>query len=253
MKNVIDIQGVRLAYWVEGEGRPVVLMHGWLNTHADVQMIADALKEHFRVYNLDLPGFGESTEPTSVWGIEEHERLLEEFVNTQLDQAPILIGHSHGGRIAIQYAANHDVRKLVLIDAAGVKPKHGLSYTIKVAIAKIAKTIVPLVFGKTRGQQWLQNHRRGSADYRNSSPLMREIMKRLVNTDLTPIMPRINCPTLLIWGEADTATPISQARTIEQLIPNAGLVSFPGCGHHSYLEQPARTVAVLNSFLEKDK
>lgn len=253
MKKVATIAGIELAYWVEGAGRPVVLMHGWLNTHADVQLIADALKPNFCVYNLDLPGFGESTEPDTIWGIDEHDRFLEAFISHEHIDNPIIIGHSHGGRIAIKYASHHDVRKLILIDAAGVKPTRTLKYYFKVYAAKCVKSIARILMGERRAQQWLNKHRQGSADYRNSTPKMRAIMSQLVNTDLTDVMPDIKCPTLLIWGQADTATPISDARTMERLIPNAGLVSYPGCGHHSYLQQPAKTTAVLNSFLEKDK
>ena len=82
---------------------------------------------------------------------------------------------------------------------------------------------------------------------------MRATMSRLVNTDLRPVMPDISCPTLLIWGSNDTATPLSDAKQMEKLIPDAGLVAFPGCGHYSFLDNPVQFAAVLNSFLDKDK
>ncbi|MBR1883064.1 MAG: alpha/beta hydrolase [Muribaculaceae bacterium] len=255
MKKELNICGIKLSFWVEGEGKPVILMHGWLNTHADVQSIADALLPHFKVYNLDLPGFGESSEPAEVWGIEEHDRFLEAFIQAEGISNPILIGHSHGGRIAIQYASHHTVNKLILIDAAGVKPSRGLNYYLKVGAAKAVKHLALFLMGNKRGRQWLDSrkHALGSSDYKNSSPTMRAIMNKLVNTDLKPVMPSIKCPTLLIWGEADTATPITDAYKMRYLIPDAGLVSYPGCGHHSYLQNPVQTAAVLNSFLEKDK
>lgn len=78
---------------------------------------------------------------------------------------------------------------------------------------------------------------------------MRAIMSKVVNEDLTPLLSSVSKPTLLIWGENDTATPISDAKKMEQLIPDAGLVSFPGCGHYSFLENPIQFKAVLNSFL----
>jgi pimeloyl-ACP methyl ester carboxylesterase len=71
----------------------------------------------------------------------------------------------------------------------------------------------------------------------------------VVNEDLTSQLSGINVPTLLIWGENDTATPVSDARKMEHLIPDAGLVTFPGCGHYSFLDNPAQFRAVLNSFL----
>lgn len=79
---------------------------------------------------------------------------------------------------------------------------------------------------------------------------MRAIMSRVVNEDLTHELPKIAAPTLLIWGENDTATPLSDAKKMEKLIPNAGLVSFAGCGHYSFLDNPVQFAAVLTSFLK---
>lgn len=89
----------------------------------------------------------------------------------------------------------------------------------------------------------------GSADYRNSSPVMRSVMSRCVNEDLKGVMPSIKASTLLIWGEKDKATPLSDAKTMERLIPDAGLVSWPDCGHYSFLDNPGGFRAVLRSFL----
>jgi pimeloyl-ACP methyl ester carboxylesterase len=79
---------------------------------------------------------------------------------------------------------------------------------------------------------------------------MRGTLSRVVNEDLRRFMPRITAPTLLIWGENDTATPLKDARTMERLIPDAGLVTFAGAGHYSFLERPAQFAAVLDSFLK---
>lgn len=78
---------------------------------------------------------------------------------------------------------------------------------------------------------------------------MRAILSKVVNEDLKSVMPSIKAPTLLIWGEDDTATPMRDARTMERLIPDAGLVSFPGCGHYSFLDNRGQFAAVLRSFL----
>ena len=91
--------------------------------------------------------------------------------------------------------------------------------------------------------------RRGSSDYAQSSPKMRAVMSKVVNEDLTHLLKDIKAPSLLIWGENDTATPMRDARLMEKLIPGGALVSFPGCGHYSFLDNPGQFAAVLNSFL----
>jgi len=244
-----------IAYTIEGEGRAVILMHGWGCTRQTVASIERILLPSLKVYNLDLPGCGESTEPQTVWGVDEYDKMLETLVEAEHIVDPIIIGHSNGGRVAIKYASHHPVHKLILVDAAGVKPHRSLSYYWKVYSYKAVKHAVWAVMGKEKGEKVLNRYRKrvGSSDYTQSSPRMRAIMSRLVNTDLCNVMPAIKCPTLLIWGENDTATPIADAHKMERLIPDAGLVSFAGCGHYSFLDNPVQFAAVINSFVEKDR
>ena len=92
--------------------------------------------------------------------------------------------------------------------------------------------------------------RMGSADYKAASPLMRKVLVNTVNEDLTDLLPGIRQSTLLIWGTLDTATPISDAETMERLIPDAGLARIEGAGHFSFLENPPLYNAILAAFLK---
>ena len=116
------------------------------------------------------------------------------------------------------------------------------------------KHIVLALYGKEKGETVLNKIRakKGSSDYSNSTPKMRSILSKVVNEDLKHVMPSIKCPTLLIWGEKDTATPIGDAKIMEKLIPDAGLVSFPNAGHYSFLDNAYQYQAVLRSFLKKE-
>ena len=166
----------------------------------------------------------------------------------------MLIGHSFGGRIAIMFASRNKTSKVILVDAAGIKPRRPLRYYVKVYTFKAAKKILPLLLGKSRGNEAIDRMRgkAGSSDYRQASPKMRAIMSRVVNEDLTGLLPSIKAPALLIWGEKDTATPMRDARIMERLIPDAGLVSYPEAGHYSFLDRPAQTAAVIKSFLKPE-
>lgn len=257
MEKFIEIAGLRLRYITVGSGpKPVILMHGWGCRAETVQVLADALAhESTTVYNIDLPGFGESDEPSEVWGVEDYTALIEEFASRLNLVKPVLVGHSFGGRIAIVYGSRNNVDSLVLVDAAGIKPRRSLKYYFKVYSFKFAKRIMPLLLGKKRGNALIEKWRgkAGSSDYASASPRMRAIMSRVVNEDLKHLMPSIKAPVLLIWGEKDTATPLSDAKTMQKLIPDAGLVSYPEAGHYSFLERPAQTAAVLASFLNFNK
>ena len=116
------------------------------------------------------------------------------------------------------------------------------------------KHIVLALYGKEKGETVLNKIRakKGSSDYSNSTPKMRAILSKVVNEDLKHVMPSIKCPTLLIWGEKDTATPIGDAKIMEKLISDAGLVSFTNAGHYSFLDNAFQYQAVLRSFLKKE-
>ena len=254
MEKTINIRGTQLFYTVEGEGMPVILMHGWGCNHSTLESIEAQLTPGFKVYNVDFPGFGGSNEPSAVWGVEEYTSLIEEFARQEHIESPILLGHSFGGRVGILFASRNKVHKLILVDAAGVKPRRSLRYYYKVYSYKAIKHALLFFLGKKRGETALNSYRAkvGSSDYSNASPMMRAILSKVVNEDLKSVMPKIACPTLLIWGANDTATPLADAKIMEKLIPDAGLVSFDGVGHYSFLENPYQFAAVLKSFLSKD-
>lgn len=250
----IEIDGQKLRYEVSGshaDNHPLILMHGWGCSLETVRSIAAVASQTHRVYNIDFPGFGESPEPAGVWGVEEYTRLIEKFIAGLMLDNPVLVGHSFGGRVSILLASRNKVDKVILVDAAGVKPRRPLKYYFKIYSFKASKWAVKTLLPRRKAESIINKMRarRGSADYNSASPLMKSILSKVVNEDLCGVMSDIKAPTLLIWGENDTATPLSDAKKMEKLIPDAGLVSFPGAGHYSFLDNPAGFRAVLKSFL----
>ena len=130
----VIINGKKIHYEVEGEGYPVVLLHGWLANLKTMQPIANGLKQKFKVYNIDVEGFGESDLPDSPMHTDDFGDFLKKLLDTLKIENPILIGHSNGGRIIINAVGRGIVspKKIVLIDSAGIKPKRSLKYYIKV-------------------------------------------------------------------------------------------------------------------------
>ncbi|MBU9713788.1 alpha/beta fold hydrolase [Evansella tamaricis] len=252
----ISINDMNLHYKMEGEGSPIILLHGW---GANIQAFAPVhnhLAKFHRVYTLDLPGFGESQEPPEAWGVEDFTDFLHAFIEKLDIKNPILMGHSNGGRISILYASKYGgVKKLILVDSAGVKPKRKPSYYFKVYFYKTCKQVLRLpilnryrddILSKIKG-------RVGSTDYKNASGVMQQTMVKVVNEDLQHLMPKISVPTLLIFGENDTATPVSDGKIMERLIPDAGLVVLKNAGHFAYLDQLQQFLVIVDKFLEKDR
>lgn len=251
MNQNINIKGINIAYNKVGSGHPMILMHGWGCDSSALRLFERVGSEHHEVYNIDLPGFGKSDEPPTPWGVKEYTEMLEEFVRILGINNPVILGHSFGGRIAILFASRNKVSRLLLVDAAGVRPKRTLSYYYKIYSYKFAKWIYPNLVGRKRADELIEEmrSRRGSYDYVNCSPQMRKVMVNVVNSDLKSVMPKIKAPTLLIWGEEDTATPMRDAKIMQKLIPNAGLVSFPGAGHFSFVDNPYQSTAVVRRFI----
>lgn len=256
MEKDIELCGIRMHYKESGpsKGAPVIIMHGWGCDHTTVASIAAVLESHMHVYNLDLPGHGNSQEPPEPWGIDAYTHIVEEFIQHEGLKEPALIGHSFGGRIAILLSSRNSTGKVMLVDSAGIKPKRSLKYYLKVYSFKTARKMLPMLVGRKKASGIIDNMRNkaGSSDYRQSSPMMRAVMSRCVNEDLKHVMPLIKAPTLLIWGENDTATPLGDAKIMEKLIPDAGLVAFPGCGHYSFLDNPSGFKAVTREFFKKE-
>ncbi len=254
MDKFFTYEGVRLHYTDKGEGQAVVLLHGW-GCDGNIFGAAKAwAEEHFRVIAVDFAGFGQSDEPKKVWGVEQYTQSIEALVKHEGIENPILIGHSFGGRVSIMYASRNKVCKIILTDAAGVKPKRSLRYYVKVYSFKAMRRLAPIFLGKKRAQELIEKRRAksGSSDYNNATPMMRAILSKVVNEDLCHLMPRITAPTLLFWGENDTATPLNDAKKMEGLIPDAGLVTVAGAGHFAFLENMPLFLRVLESFLSKE-
>jgi pimeloyl-ACP methyl ester carboxylesterase len=253
MEKQIDILGLKANFKITGEGSPIVLMHGWGCEIKTFALLEAFLTTNFKVYNLDFPGFGKSQSPPSPWGTADYEAWFKGFLQANNIENPILIGHSFGGRIAIRTAKTIGVKKMILIGSAGIKPTRTFDYYLKVYSFKAMKAFASLPgIYQWFGKDMIEERRRkaGSADYQQASEVMRGTLSKVVNEDLRDFMPHIKAATLLIYGENDTATPVKDAKIMEKLIPDAGLVVLKNAGHYVFLEQAAQVHAIIDSFLK---
>ena len=245
---VVEVRGIPVNYISYGEGpETAVILQGWGTTAALYKDLAAHLGQRMRVYVPELPGFGATPEPPEAWGAEDYADFVLELLAALGIRETHLIGHSNGGRIMLVLASKpREVKfgKLVFLDAAGVVPKPTAKKKLRAAAYKIGRFFLS-PFRKAL-EAWRQ--KRGSADYRAASPRMRQTLVKLVNRDLRDLMPAIPNPSLLIWGENDTDTPLWMGKVFEEKIPDAGLVTVPGAGHYAYLEQPRFVFRVLDSF-----
>ena len=224
----------------------IIYLHGWGQNIEMMMPIAKPFIKKDNVLIIDLPGFGLSSEPTYEWELNDYADMVYELSKKLKMKNPILIGHSFGGKISICYALKYDVKKLVLLASPY---KKGIKKTsLKVKMLKAMKKVP----GLRKLENYVKKHV-GSTDYRNASVMMRNILVKHVNTDLTEEVKNIKCPTVLIWGTNDEEAKYEDALELEKLIPNAGLVTYEGCTHYAYLERLQQTINILNSFIGSDK
>lgn len=241
-------KGIKIYYDISGQGTDLLLLHGWGCTHGIFSAFMPSFEVSHRVIALDFPGFGLSDEPREVWGVEDYTQMLEALCAHLDIRKPSIVCHSFGGRVAILFASRNAVGRMIFADAAGVKPRRGMKYHLKVWSYKCAKWWLSKVL---RDPVRLEAYRasKGSSDYRNASPMMKAILSKVVNEDLTGCLSCISSPVLLFWGENDTATPIRDAHIMEKLIPDAGLVVVRGGSHFSFLDNPALFRSMIDTFL----
>ena len=258
----IEVDGYNICYKITGPSddtgadNTVVMLQGWGTDLGVYDSVANAINDKYRFIQFDLPGFGGSDEPKEPWNVDRYADFFCRFMEALGIKRATLIGHSYGGRIIIKLAARDsipfEIKNIVLIDSAGIMPKRSLKQRFNIKKYKIIKKIVsvkliyalfPELIDDWRSQQ-------GSADYRNASPMMRQCMVMAVNEDLTELLPCIKQDTLLIWGDKDTATPISDGKLMEEKIAGSGLCVLEGCGHFSFLEKPMQFKSIMRSYME---
>ena len=241
----------------EGQGTPIVLLHGWGCDESLMQPIADRLEPGRPLLTLDFPGHGKSGRPPEPWGVPEYADATRELLE-QLGLTPCdVIAHSFGGRVTLWLAAHHPelFRRILLTGAAGLKKpqteegkKRAEAFQKKKAALHTLrglKVFNPLL---DKAEESLRQ-KYGSRDYNALDAEMRQTFVKVINQDLTPLLPRIQASTLLIWGENDTETPLWMGQKMEQDIPDAGLVIFENDDHFASLRQWQRFVTVVRAFL----
>ncbi|MBI4536350.1 MAG: alpha/beta hydrolase [candidate division NC10 bacterium] len=249
---LIRINGLETYYTLEGEGAPVLLLHGWGVSNESFASLAPVLAERFQVLRVDLPGFGWSEGPPVAWGSAEYRDHVAALLDGLSIGRAAVLGHSFGGRIAIRLAAEQPARvaRLVLVASAGLRAPRRWRYYVRVGTTKLLKGLcrVPGCGGFCRRALERWAGRVGSRDYRKAGA-MRPTLVRLVNEDLAPLLPAVEVPTLILWGDQDREVGQAAMETLTARIRNARLVVFPGAGHFPFLDAPAEFLNALLPFL----
>ncbi|MBQ2957985.1 MAG: alpha/beta hydrolase [Clostridia bacterium] len=256
---IFEAMGVQMYYEVHGEaGRPLLLLHGWGGKCESFLPVTRDFQDTHRIYVVDFPGHGRSSEPPEPWSATEYAEMIARFIE-QMDIAGCdVLGHSHGGRVTLALASSRPelVGRLILTGCAGLPPKYTAQQNSRSSRYQQLKKLihsapVRMIFGEKRIDRWQEAliQKYGSSDYKALTPSMRATFNKVLRQDMTGCLPKIKASTLLVWGEDDTATPLWMGQEMEKQIPDAGLVTLPGCGHFAYLDKYPEFKAIMRSFI----
>ena len=256
--NVV-INGLNTHYLKEGNGENALVLQGWGTEIGLYSAVISELSKKFTVYAPDFPGFGKSDEPKEPWSVDDYADFVIAFCKETGIKKVLLFGHSFGCRVIIKLLSREncpiDVERVILTGAAGIKPVQSEAAKKKTSAYQRGKKFLSTPIMKKLFPNALEKLRQkhGSADYRAASPMMRQVLVKTVNEDLSHLLPKIKQEVLLIWGRNDDATPLSDGERMEREMQNAGLAVIDNGGHFAFIEQQYLFLRILDSFLKIDE
>ena len=253
----ITINGIEIHQAVVGSGHPVLMVHGW---GADMELLRPLARQlasyNYRLYLLDLPGFGASEPPREPCSIFDYANICRAFLDYHKIDSAHYFGHSLGGRIGLILASDHAqrIRSMVLSNSAGIRARLPVQLRLRQQLYKaIRQGLLNLGARKTAERLRESYSRRyASSDYQTASPVMRQTLVNVVNQDLLAKARQVAVPTVLVWGDKDEDTPLWMGQKLEQTIPDAALIVFEGAGHYAYLDYPQKTASIMHALFKAD-
>ena len=254
-EKTLDIQGLLVRYRIAGEGPALLILHGWGRGADSWQEVQESLSQQgYQVIVPDLPGFGQTPAPDSVWGVKEYGEFVSQFASKLGISVFSLIGHSFGGQIAVALSATHaeKLEKLILVAPAAIRKEPGTREHVIKYIAKIGNIMLSLI--PTNKLRYIARKLFatviGRSDYLESNGMMRKVMQKVIREDLTEVFSNITTTTLLVWGEQDRPVPVEDAYVMQKSITNASLEVLPEVGHRVHRQVPEQLVQMIASFLK---
>ena len=238
------------------DGPTCVMLHGWGRSSQDFAQLSKRLAANdIGTLRLDLPGFGTSPMPPSAFSSSDYADVASEAIGQALggiqDSRFVLVGHSFGGRVAIQIAAQNP-ENLAELFISGVPLFRKVGTSKSPVVFRVAKRASKLGLVSNATMEKLRNHY-GSSDYRNTSGTMREIFVKVVNEDYREQLLAIEAPTHLIWGQLDTSARLSDAQEAVTLLRNGDLVTIVGQDHFQPVAEPDTLVAGIVAAMDRTR
>ena len=276
-ERFVDVAGARTRYLTAGSGPAVILLHAAGENASDWQWVLPSLAQTHRVYAPDLPGFSEAenTDRGATYSPDFFARFVATFLSVLGVDRAAVIGNSLGGLSALNFALTEPSRvtALGLLDSAGLGREIHPTFLALVApgVGDLAVTWgktplgslqrlalrTPLLFARPERapKEWYVEQYR-LAQLPNFLTATLASLRAQIGPGgqrrvLLDELPRLEMPTLIVWGEHDLVFPVAQGRDAIGRLRDGHLALIPDCGHLPHVEQPAQCAAVLSSFLRR--
>ncbi len=245
------IQDLATQYQDQGQGKILLLLHGWQDNLRTFDRIAEILSKGLRIIRLDLPGFGGTEAPRRAWQLDDYVNFVADFIKKIGIQPDFIAGHSFGGRIVIKGTASGalQARKIILISSAGAARRRralAMFYKIMAKTGSAAMRVPPLNLwrGAARGKLY----RALKSDYQNAGRL-KETFLNIIHEDLAAQAAKIRAPALLIWGGKDEITPLEDGKRLERAIKGSRLEVIEDAGHMAHIKYSREVAALTAEFI----
>lgn len=253
----IIVNGIEINEIIQGDGQPILMLHGWGANIELLQLLADKLVPlGYKTYMFDLPGFGESADPPESHTVFDYANFCIDYLDHHNLDKVYLFGHSFGGRLGLILGSDHAdrINKMVLSDSAGIKTEAPFYARLKLKTYQSIRDGLYAIGAKSLADNLREayNKRYGSTDFQQVSGVMRQTFINVVNQDLLDHAKRVKVSTILIWGDKDEDTPLAHGKQLEQAIPDAALIIHEGAGHYAYLEFPDKTARIMDALFKHD-
>ncbi len=239
-RKIVQVNGVPVSYEVAGEGEPLVMVHGLSESTRVWYKNLPALVQRYRVYLVDLPGFGAMRKFHQHFKLTEAGAWLNGWLQAMGLEEISLVGHSMGGYVSMALAAAYPerVKRLVLVDSIGISAGLPVDSLVPLALRAIRRSTPGL---------WLCI----TYDYLRAGQMMvRKAAQQIVDLDASDVLSAVRAPTLLIWGEEDDLVPCDLGRQLHERLPGARLQVMAGANHFCMYERPREFNQSLLAFLQ---
>lgn len=254
-EQVVNVGGAEIRLLKSGEGKPLIILHG-VEGSLGWRAYQCSLAQQCTVYAPSLPGFDRSQRPAWLETFTDLSRFSL-WLLQQLDlQKTALLGYGMGGWLAAEIAVMcpQIIDRLILVDAAGIQPRHGEITDIFLHGPDATRQFA--FFDSKQVSEYAELFdRKPSSEERqirvqNQENAVRYCWKPyMYDRSLPHLLPRLKIPTLVVWGQEDRIIPVECGELYRQAIPGARLEVLPQCGHYPHLEKTEQFIGIVQNFL----